>query len=264
MNKAHRNKKGTWLAVFLMMAAPAVVWGAAGQQHVDTFYTTHTPHIILTNPTGTVVVKGWDRPQVYAVYIIASPRVEIDTEQVPSQGEAEKIQLATHLLDRNLQGGEAAVDYTLSVPMGASLEIRSSQGSVRVDNLSGDTWVQSVGGDITITGATGQVIARSVGGQIEIDRASGYVEASSVTGNLKLVSPTSTQVHASTTSGQIFYEGNLVPAGNYVLQTYNGDINILCPPSSSFELNARCVHCKVFNHLKLSRWSHRPSAPSSG
>src|SRR5579863_7990464 len=89
MNKAHRNKKGTWLAVFLMMAAPAVVWGAAGQQHVDTFYTTHTPHIILTNPTGTVVVKGWDRPQVYAVYIIASPRVEIDTEQVPSQGEAE-------------------------------------------------------------------------------------------------------------------------------------------------------------------------------
>lgn len=258
-----RHKRSALLA-FLMVIGFAATLTAGPLQRTATFYTTRTPHIILTNLTGTVVIRGWDRPQVYAVYLIGSPRIEIDTEQVPLQGEAEKIQLATHLLNRSLEGSAAEVDYTLSVPTGASLEIRNPQGSIHIANLNGDTWVQSVGGDILVTGATGQVIARSLGGQIEIDHASGYVEASSVTGNLKFVSPSSPRIQARTTSGQILYQGGLAPAGDYVMQTYDGDINILCPRSSSFELNARCVHCKVFNQLKLNRWNHHPSVSSYG
>ncbi|MGH9397525.1 MAG: DUF4097 family beta strand repeat-containing protein [Terriglobia bacterium] len=263
MIKRLNNKRNLWL-ILLVAMAPAGAYGSGPFQRTTTFYTTRTPRISVTNLTGTVVIRGWDRPQVSAVYVIASPRIEIDTEQVPSQGEAEKIQLATHLLDRSLQGANARVDYTLEVPMGASLEIRNSQGSVRIDSLSGDTWVQSVGGDIFISGASGQIIAHSLGGKIEIDRASGYVEASSVTGNLKFISPTSSQIHASTTSGQISYEGKLVPAGDYVMSTYNGNIDFLCPPSSSFELHARSVHGKLDNQLKLVSKEHHSSVSSYG
>jgi DUF4097 and DUF4098 domain-containing protein YvlB len=264
MMKTNLRNSRTLILLSLMVIAPAGAWSTGPLQQKSLFYTTRTPRVTLTNLTGAVVIKGWDRPQVYAVYVIASPRIEIDTEHVPSQGEAEKIQLATHILDRNLQGAQAEVDYTLNVPMGTSLEIRNPQGTVRIDGLSGDTWVQSVGGNIFISGATGQVIAHSLGGQIEIDRASGYVEASSVTGDLKFVSPASTQIHASTTSGRISYEGDLVPSADYVMQTYNGAINILCPRSSSFELNARCVHCKVINQLKLNRGNHHTSVSSYG
>ncbi|MGH9449232.1 MAG: DUF4097 family beta strand repeat-containing protein [Terriglobia bacterium] len=264
MIKAHLSSKGSLCLILLVAVAPAAALASGPFQRTATFYTTRAPRISVTNLTGTVIIRGWDRPQVDAIYGIASPHIEIDTEQVPSQGEAEKIQLATHLLDRSLQGANAKVDYTLDVPMGSSLEIRNPQGSVRIDSLSGDTWVQSVGGNIYISDASGQIIAHSLGGQIEIDRASGYIEASSVTGNLKFVSPTSSQIHASTTSGQISYQGKLVPAGDYVMSTYNGDIDFVCPPSSSFELNARSVHGKLDNQLKLVRRNHHPSVSSYG
>lgn len=245
-----------------MMPAAAL---ASGQfQRKTTFYTTRTPRISVTNLDGSIVIRGWDRPQVYAVYLMASPHIEIDTEQVPAEGEAGKIQLATHLLDRSLQGASARVDYTLRVPMGASLEIRNPQGSVLIDTVDGDMWVQSVGGKIQISRASGQIIAHSLGGEIEIDQASGYIEASTVTGDLKFVSPTSSQIHASTTSGQITYEGNLVPSGDYVMSTYSGDIDFQCPPSSSFELNARSVHGKLVNELKLEGKVHHPSVSSYG
>lgn len=245
------STRNFWL-VLLVAIAPAAAWGSGPFQRSTRFYTSHHPRVSVTNVNGTVIIKGWDRPQVYAVYLIASPRIEIDTEQVPAQGEAAKIQLATHLLDPNLHGVSARVDYTLEVPSGASLEIRNPQGSVNIQGLSGDTWVRSVGGNITISDTSGRIIAQSLGGQIEIDHAAGYIEATSVTGNLKFVSPTSSQIHARTTSGQINYEGQLTPAADYVMSTYDGDINFVCPSSSSFELHARSVHGKLENQLKLS------------
>lgn len=263
MMRTRRTTRNLWL-ILLVAVAPAAAWGSGPFQRSTTFYTSRNPRISVTNLNGTIVVKGWERPQVYAVYLIASPRVEIDTEQVPSQGEAAKIQLATHLLDRSLQGSSARVDYTLDVPAGASLEIRNPQGSVRIDSLKGDAWVRSVGGDITIADSSGRIIAHSLGGQIEIDRSSGYVEASSVTGSLKFVSPTSSEIQATTTSGKIFYEGSLVPAADYRMSTYDGDIDFLCPPSSSFELHARSVHGKLENELKLSSRQHHDSVSSYG
>lgn len=257
------NHKQAFLLVCLALLVPAGAW-CAGQQHEATFYTTRSPRISLTNVNGTVIIRGWDRPQVYAVYLLGSPRIEIDAEQVPSQGEADKIQLATHILDRTLTGASSQVNYTLSVPVGSSVEIRNSQGMVRIDNLTGDAWVQSVGGDIVVSGASGQVSAHTLGGRIEIDHVSGAIEASSVTGDLKFVSPTSSEIRARTTSGDIDYEGSLMPSADYALQTYDGAINIICPASSSFELNAMCMHCKVHNELKLSRWSHPETNPSYG
>lgn len=254
----------TCLLICLMLLGPAGAWSSGPPQQENTFYTTRSPRISLTNVNGTVIIRGWDRPQVYAVYMLGSPRIEIDTEQVPAQGEADKIQLATHILDRTLQGASAQVNYTLSVPVGASVEIRNPQGVVRIDNLSGDAWVQSIGGDIVVSGASGEVSVHTLGGQIEIDHVSGSIEASSVTGNLKFIAPASTQIRARTTSGEIDFEGSLPPAADYSMQTWDGAINILCPPSSSFELNAMCMHCKVYNQLKLSRWNHPDSGPAYG
>lgn len=263
MIKAHLSNRTSFWIIFLAVA-PAVAFGSGPYQRTTTFYTTRAPRISITNLNGAVVIRGWDRPQVDAVYIIASPHIEIDTEQVPSHGEAEKIQLATHLLERSLQGADAKVDYTLDVPRGSSLEIRNPQGSVRINSLAGDTWVQSAGGDIYISSVGGQIIAHSLSGEIQIDHASGYVEASSVTGDLKFISPTSSQIHATTTSGQIYYQGKLVPAADYVMSTYSGNINFFCPPSSSFELNARSVHGKLENELKLVGRHHHPSVSSYG
>ena len=251
-------------AAFLILLVPASAWCEGPLQRSNTFNTIPAPRITVTNLTGTVEVRGWEKSVVHAVYMIASPRIEIDTEEVPSQGDAEKIHLATHLLDRSLQGSNAKVDYTLDVPVGSSMEIRNPQGLVRIDKLNGDVWVESVGGNIIISDASGEIVARSVGGQIQIVRPAGYVEASSVNGNLEFLSPSSSRIHARTTSGRIVYEGNPIAAGEYVMSSYNGDIDVFCPPSASFELNARSVHGKLIDDMKLTHKRYHRSVSFYG
>lgn len=264
MTRKRKKFERRWMAVFLALLSPAVVWAGGPPQQSDTFYTSRTPHISVTNLRGTVIIDGWEKPQVHAIYVIASPRIEVDKENTPSKGQAERVELDTHLLNPQLQGQNAQVDYTLDVPVGSNLEVRNPQGMVRIERVRGNTWVESVGGEIDIIDTSGDIVAHSVGGLIQITRPSGSVEASSVTGNVSLVSPSSDRIRANTTSGKILYQGNMAPAGEYVLSSYNGDISIFCPPSASFDLNARSVRGKLINELQLTRRLHHPSVSSYG
>ena len=212
------------LAVILLPAA--LMWAAGEGRLEKTFDTTREPRISLINLKGHVLVRGWDKAQVHVVYTVASPRVEVDSEILPDTGAADKMHFDTHLLDTTLPPTEQVADYTLDVPAGASLEIRNPQGRIRVEGMQADATVQSVGGDISIRDYSGHLSVRSVAGDIEIIRPSGNVEAYSITGNLHFVSPSTTRLHGSTTSGNILYEGDFTGRGDYILSAYSGDLDI--------------------------------------
>jgi len=46
---------------------------------------TTTPRVSISNLAGKVMVRGWDRLQVHVAYTSVSPKVAVDTEQVPSK-----------------------------------------------------------------------------------------------------------------------------------------------------------------------------------
>jgi DUF4097 and DUF4098 domain-containing protein YvlB len=165
-------------------------------------------------------------------------------------------------LDSTLPPEAQVVDYTLDVPAGASLEIRNPQGRIRVEGIQADASVVSVGGDISVRDYSGHLSIRSVAGDIEVIRASGIVEADSTTGSLQFVSPAAGRLHGSTTTGRILYEGDFMERGNYVLSTYSGDVEVICPPSASYELNAKTLKGKVLNTLPMTR--RRESASPLG
>lgn len=157
---------------------------------------------------------------------------------------------------------EAATDYTLDVPLGSRLEIRNPQGRVRVEGIQGDASIESVGGDILVADYSGHLFIRSVGGNIEVSRPSGDVEVSSVTGNLHFVSPSTVKLRGTTTSGRIIFEGDFTERGDYILSDYSGDVEVVCPASSSYELSAKTVKGKVINTLPMTR-RHRSASPES-
>jgi hypothetical protein len=244
---------------------PVVVLGAAGANRLEkTFETSRNPRISIANMTGQISVRGWDRPQVHAVCSVPSPHLEVDTEVLPHTGQADKIHFTTHVLDPLVTGSDMAADYTLDVPVGASVEIRNPQGSVRVERLQADTSVESVSGSIVVTDVSGHLAVRSVGGNIEVIRPSGRVEAYSINGDLHFVSPITTKLRASTTSGRILYEGDFMDGGDYMLSAYSGDMDVLCPPSASFELRAKTVRGKLENALSLTPRRRSPFPLSSG
>lgn len=261
MGKRTGHTKEIWRAGALILFSSALLLGAGREE--KTFDTTPNPRISLSNVRGQVVVKGWDKSEVHAVWTNSSPHaVEVDLESIPAEGPAEKLHLFTHVLNSKAGGTGESVDYTLDVPVGSSIEIHNSEGSVRIEKLQGNTTVESVDGPISVTDVAGHLAVNSMGGDIEVVRAAGRVEASSITGNLHFVAPTSTGLRGFTTSGKIAYEGDFAPGGEYTLSAYSGDIDILCPANASFELSAKTVKGKVENALSLKPKRHWPSSLS--
>jgi DUF4097 and DUF4098 domain-containing protein YvlB len=257
-----RSKSATRVlrrSLWLLLIPPGVTLAAGPARLEKTFDTTRTPQVILSNLRGQVLVRGWEKAQVHAVCVMVSPRVEVDTEALPRTGAAERVQFATHVLDPLVTGNEETANCTLEVPLGASVEIRNRQGGVQIENLQGQhAHVESADGLISAKDVTGHLMARSLGGDIQIVRASGRVEAVSITGSIRIIAPASKNLRANTNSGQIMYQGDFVPAGEYILSSYSGDIELLCPPSASFELNARSVKGKLHNAFPLAPKRHAP------
>jgi putative adhesin len=227
-----------------------------------TYQTNLNPRITVYNLEGHVLVRAWDKAQVRALFATSSPRVTFETDPLPVSGSTDKLRLITHVQDPLLSGQDAAADYTLDVPAESSVEIRNRQGLVRIEKLTGDIWIESVGGDVVVSDTAGHLAVRTIGGDIEIIRSAGRVEISSVTGNLHFLSPTSSKLHANTTSGKITYEGDFAPGGDYVFSEYSGEMEIICPVDSAFDVNARSVRGKVFKDHEFSLFTPKQRSSS--
>ena len=239
-------------AVGVLLLVPAgLLMAQSPAKSEKNIVTTAAPRVSISNLAGKVMVRGWDRLQVHVTYAIASPKVAVDTEQVPLKGPAEKVHLTSYLIDRSGPVANPVVDYIVEVPSGASLEIHDPQGKVEIGSVKGDTSVDSLGGAISVTDSTGHLSLRSVGGNIETIRSSGRVEAYTINGNLHFVNPTSSRLRGTTTSGTIVYEGDFAPGGDYILSDYSGNITVLCPSTASFELDAKTVRGKLDNQFQL-------------
>ncbi len=225
---------------------------AAKPLHVQkTVATTNHPSVTLSNLRGRVMIRGWSRPVVHATYVLASPRLVVDFDVLPGQGPAQDVHFTTRAADPATLPQDRTADFTLQIPSGASLVVRNPEGSVQVDSIQGDTDVESFGAPVVVADIGGHLAVQTLTGDITITRAAGRVEATTINGNLRLINLTSSEVRARTTSGDIFYEGNFATGGEYILSDYSGSMDILCPPSASFELHAKTVRGKVKNNFPL-------------
>lgn len=241
-----------------MLLLPMALAHAANIVRQDkTIDTTANPHIGLSNFMGHVMVKGWDKSQVHAVYSTNSPQTTIDLDQLPSSGTAEKIHFTTHVSNPLATADEKNVSYVLEVPLGASIEIRNPEGKVEIEKLQGDTTVDSVGGAIAVTDASGRLTVTSIAGDISIIRPSGHVEATTICGNIHFISPLGTFLKGHSTSGKITYEGDFVTGGEYAFTNYSGDIDLFLPSNASFELNKNTGRGKFFSEISPA---HRASS----
>jgi Toastrack DUF4097 len=249
----------------LAFVVPVGLALAVNPPHVEktlTFSTNLNPRISLVNLEGRVLVRAWEKPEVHALCSTSSPRVTFESDPSPASGSTDRVRLATHVQDPMLAGQDASADYTLDVPADSSIEIRNRQGLVRIEKIAGDIWIESVGGNVVVSDTAGHTAVRTVGGDIEIIRSVGRVEVSSVTGNLHFVSPTSSRLHANTTSGKILYEGDFVPGGDYVFSEYSGEMDIVCPVDSDFDMNARSVRGKVLKDPEFSLFTPKSKSNS--
>jgi len=250
----------------LALLVSAAFLPAAGQGRVEkSFRAIPNCRIRISNPPGgVIVVRGWDKAEVHAVCVTNSPKVEIDSEPTPADAEAEKLEFITHVLDLQATPEEKRVSYELDVPKDSSLMISSPEGSISVERVSGDDWIDSVNSRISVTDGAGLIQVRSLNGDISLIRPVGHIDATSIMGNLTITGSQSQNIKAQTESGKITFDGDFLPIGDYLLKTYAGDISVICPSSNSFSLEARSLHGKLDNQFKLRRKAHIPYSGLDG
>jgi hypothetical protein len=239
------------LVLIVLLVIPLGLWAAEEPGRVEkTLDTTSNPRVSVSNVRGNVVVKGWDKSQVHALFTTTSSKVGVDIEPTPPKGQADRVLFQTDTLGAPMSADGESADFSLDVPSNSTLDIRDTQGSVRVEKVQGDVHVYSVAAPISVAEALGHLHVESVGGNIEIVHASGRVEASTVNGDIRFTSPTSADLRGITSSGRIIYQGDFAPRGNYDLATYSGAVDVFCPATASFELAAK-TKGKVDNDFRM-------------
>ena len=169
-----------------------------------------TGELRLENTNGSVRVTAWDEPRV-RIEAIKHARSERALEElrVEITGEGDRLSVRTRFPRPQWMGGAGRVDYRVSVPRGARVELRNVNGRVEVDGVAGAVKAATVNGSVDVTGAASEVDASAVNGSVEVQLA------------------------------------RVDPAGRSTLNTTNGSVRLTLPREASAEVEARTVNGSV-------------------
>jgi len=208
------------------------------------FPVSKNPTVSIVNYSGVTSVKGWQTPQVKAVCTKYSQNVRIDTN---SSGNW--VGISTHVLDRLASPENVKVDCQILTPEESNMEIRSNLGEVTVENIKGDMIIDVVNAQVKVAAVTGNIDAKSLGSKLEIANSKGTIRTNTVSGDILLSNLDSDTVTASSTLGNIVYEGIFLSGGKYNFSSNEGQITIQCTQDPSVRWDARTFKGTIENNL---------------
>lgn len=218
------------------------------------------PVVQLCLASGDVTVRGWDRSEVRAR---AKDETGLDLRANAAASRVEVVvspngrRASEHSPDEC----NGSSDIELSVPRGATVQLRARSGNVdvrdvaeaRIDATSGDVSleriaraaeVKSLSGDVSLRDARGRARIDAISGSIDVIgvqslNANDFVSVKSVSGDIRLERLKHARIEAATTSGEVRYTGQLVRGGHYELKTISGDVTVALPKDAACQVNAK-------------------------
>ncbi|MHC5093102.1 MAG: DUF4097 family beta strand repeat-containing protein [Planctomycetota bacterium] len=147
-----------------------------------------------------------------------------------------------------------SVQFEISVPRKTTLELRTSNGEIRVSSIEKAIDTQTSNGKIEITDVTGTVTAHTSNGRVTVTQANaerfdlqtsnGAITCEAITGDMK----------ASTSNGAIDvkYASDAAPATNIHLSTSNGGISVTTPKDYSAQVDASTSNSKIHTNIPIT------------
>lgn len=230
----------------LVSAAVLLPSVACAQQTDTTFTVRPNARIQVQNFAGTIVIRGWERS---AVRVVAS---RTRRDEVRITGAESSVSIAT--VARS--GAPAPLDYEITVPAGASLDVGGTYTDITLEGVRGPVTATTVQGGVSLRGGDGVISLKSVEGIISVQDARGRIEtngvnrglvlrnvtgdivAETVNGSILLDGIESADVEAVTVNGRVIYDGVIQDRGRYRFATHNGSIVISIPERANATVSA--------------------------
>jgi hypothetical protein len=194
--------------------------------------------VIVESFNGTIEVKAGSENQV----LIDAVKRGSGNSQEAAEADLENVEVSVELQGNTLtvigrrtdnkMSGNSGVTVSLTVPVSANLDIKTSNGGISTLGNQGDIQADSSNGKITLNGALGNLNANTSNGAIEIDAEQAVVTA-------------------NTNNGRIDFRGSLA-AGVSSFNTSNGAITLTLPADASFTLDADTSNSNITCDFPLS------------
>ncbi|MCB1844214.1 MAG: DUF4097 family beta strand repeat protein [Halioglobus sp.] len=216
--------------------------------------------VTISNPVGSIDVKGWSREQVEV-----KGELGRNVEELVFERNGNEVKVLVKTRGESLRGSSS--DLHIRVPsnsslkvVGVSADITTSDvhGSQRLQTVSGDvdTYafeedidIESVSGDIAVRGGGKELHATvgSVSGDIDVTRLSGTLAARSISGNIAISEGSFARAGVNTTSGDILFEAALAGKGRLDIETINGGVEVELRGKLSARFDIETFHGDIRN-----------------
>jgi len=221
---------------------------ATGQTHKDFRYTVRPgSNVSVSNPYGPISVISAPGNTVVVNVVLHSDKVEIDQVQ-----HGNRIEINSHLLPgADAESGQ--VEYELSVPADASINMRTSTGPLKAAKMHGDLTMEATTATVDVRDVqNAHVHVRTLSGPVTLTNIKGgHVEVNSVSGDVMLNTVTGPNVQVVSSSGKIVYNGDFGIGGEYILSSHTGDIEATAPPQASIDVVAQSTKGTVDSDFSL-------------
>jgi len=235
--------------------------------------------VSIGNIAGDIVVTGGsgDEVSIEAVKRTRGDPRELENVHINVTERAGRVEVTTdheqNRNDRNGRSDHVSVDYTITVPGPASVDLHSVSGSLKVSNVQGAVRMETVSGNVTTSNAPRVELAKSVSGDIDLTATSieGDLNASSVSGSVRargvkaralqlgsvsgdisVSDVTCDRVELKSVSGGLDFSGTLARSGRYDLTSHSGTVRLILSGITGFELHASTFSGEIRSELPLT------------
>jgi DUF4097 and DUF4098 domain-containing protein YvlB len=240
-----RMAYGLWLSLLALLASTAVY---AGDSTFDRQVAAEPRGVVdISNISGRVEVKGWDRAEVsvHAELESGVERVDVSSEHGHT---IIKVVLANHS-----HGGEA--ELHVQVPKDSEVNVSAvsadvtSQGVLGIQRLSavsGDVTAEIAGSDVEARAVSGNIRLKghgqparlrvsTVSGDVHLEHGAGDFEGNTVSGTLTVSLDTARSVRWRSTSGDLRFTGKLTRGATFEASSVSGDLGVRASADGGYE-----------------------------
>jgi hypothetical protein len=211
-----------------------------------TFQVTGTPEVLLETFDGGIEVHTWDRPTVEVVVEKQAPDESLLQQiQVEQAQDGNKVTLRVRGPERSHDGIHIGVVFSpsarlrVALPKASTLDLRSSDGNLNVEDVSGAMSLRTSDGAIIGLRLTGDIRARTDDGSVRLREATGKVDVETLDGTV-VVNGTLTRLRAKSGDGsvRIGAESGSVLTDDWLIETGDGSVDVRLPEGFEGEVDA--------------------------
>lgn len=194
---------------------------------------------------GAIEVRSWDRPEVLVqiekrgqdkdavakIEVLAEQKGDVVTVEARHSGRTTFVGVGFFL--------SPSAKLVASVPRNTNLVIRTNDGTVVVERVTGRTEIRSGDGSIRATETSGELLAETDDGSIQLDDIAGRVEARTGDGSIRLTG-TPSRLRARSGDGSVVLRirSGATMTDEWMVATGDGSITVELPAGFAAQIDA--------------------------